>query len=164
MHTCPPSPLVAAFMLSPNEEVGPHTSLHDARGDVQMTVEDWTLRLGQFSGAVLLLATAEELPPRLALLHRKPTSVELLIVGDVGPVWLRRVGKAGGYSLDWRGIHSPEVNAESIVQGFRQGIVALIQMFMHGKPWFLWTSAERAALLHIAAAWPDDATLRSLGR
>lgn len=155
----------AAFTLAADESIDASTSLDDLRGDLRVTIDSWSQSLGLFPGAVLLLATAESLLSDLSLLRRKRPSVELLIVGDVGPVWLHRVGRDDRYAFGYRGERSPAVDAEVLIEGFRQATAALLGTFLGGKPWPDWTPAEKSALRRLVAGWSaDDPALHELRR
>lgn len=164
MHTAdPPEVFAAAYIL--DGEVDASTSLDDVWGDVRVTVGAWSRTLGPFPGAVLLLSTAESLLADLALLRRKRPSVELLLVGDVGPVWLHRVGRDDKYAFGYRRERSPAVDAEVIIEGFRQATSALLRTFLLAKPWPDWTSSEKSELRKLIAGWAaDDPALRELRR
>lgn len=160
-----PVSFTAAYNLASDERIDVSTALDQVWGDLHVTVEAWFRSLGPFPGAVLLLPTAESLLSDLALLRRKRPSVELLIVGDVGPVWLHRVGRDTEYAFGLRGERSPAVGAEVLTEGFRKATAALLGTFLIGKPWPVWTPAEQSALRRLVAGWPaDDPALRELRR
>jgi hypothetical protein len=131
------------------------------RGNVEILGGDTVMVLGQFTSALLLLPSIEDLASGIARLRKGHKTIEVTLVGDTTSLWIleRKHGATGGVVLAHRGAELGPIHRDDLEKALGDAVLTFLDGILARRGASSWGASAIQIVESVAEVWPGVARI-----